>query len=428
MHIIRQGMGTENSASLISALIRMTRPKTVVKIGAGDSTVFIAKALQQAQQDWQADKNLLDTPTWQERTALLDPTGIPDSYQPRLITIDDFTAEGSSAEEAWDKLKNSNIDKGLVTFVKNNFYALDEATIALWGMIDIAWIDAGTPADDVRFVATLWERIAPGGYLCLHEPTMLTTISMEGAQRVRRVRTPIWEELFRRLDDSFEMITLPEHYKYRQSGLGIVRKRQKNERLLRSQSLQSELIELGEIPIRSSYLQIGGEALNLRCRKNAMIAAMTSHETRSVYAAIILGVDRLADIVERVGIDMKTVSKILSRLLSIGLIQQDKGGFSDVGTVWAEIADRQHRSAEDLSDRQLETDLTIEKIATAFAQDAQYTESEVSKICQLFTADYARLRRYLVDHGVLQLQNNLYRLALSHEDDLQNNLKMADLN
>ncbi len=413
MHMIRPGMGTENSASLISALIRMTRPATVVEIGAGDSTIFIAKALQQALHDWQHDKDLLDASTWQERSALLDPTGVPDRYQPRLITIDDFTAEGSSAEEAWNALKDHDVDTGLVTFVKSNFYALDEATIASWGAIDIAWIDAGTPADDVRFVAALWEHVAPGGYLCLHEPTMLTTVSMEGAQRVRRVRTPIWEELFRRLDDSFELITLPELHKYRQSGLGIVRKRQQNERVLRSQPLQSELVELGDIPIRSSYLPIGEEALKRRLRKDAILAAMTSRETRSVYAAIVLGVNRLADIVESVGIDAKAVSKIVTRLLSIGLIQRDARGFSDVGTVWEEIADRQHRSAEDLSDRQLETDLTIEKIATAFAPDAHYTESEISKICQLFTTDYARLRRYLVDRGVLQRQNNVYRRVLS---------------
>ncbi|AOJ08295.1 hypothetical protein WS71_12515 [Burkholderia mayonis] len=413
MHMIRPGMGTENSASLISALIRMTRPATVVEIGAGDSTIFIAKALQQTRQDWQHDKDLLDASTWQERSALLDPTGIPDIYQPRLITIDDFTAEGSSAEEAWDALKNHDVDRGLVTFVKSNFYALDDATIASWGAIDIAWIDAGTPADDVRFVAALWEHIAPGGYLCLHEPTMLTTVSMEGAQRVRRVRTPIWEELFRRLDDSFELITLPESHKYRQSGLGIVRKRQQNERVLRSQPLQSELVELGEIPIRSSYLPIGEEALSQRLRKDAIIAAMTSRETRSVYAAITLGAHRIADIVEKVGIDTKAVSKIVTRLLSIGLIQRDESGFSDVDTAWEEIADRQHRSADDLSDRQLETDLTIEKIATAFAPDTRYSESEISKICQLFTIDYARLRRYLVDRGVLQRQDNVYRRVLS---------------
>ena len=407
--MIRPGMGTENSVNLISTLIRMARPSTVVEIGAGDSTVFIAKALEQARRDWQHDKNLLDAPTWHERSALLDPTGIPDNYQPRLITIDDFTAEGSSAGEAWDALKDHDVDEHLVTLVKSNFYALDETTIASWGAIDIAWIDAGTPADDVRFVAALWDRIAPGGYLCLHEPTMLATINMEGTQLVRRVRTPIWEELFRRLDDSFELVTLPELHKYRQSGLGIVRKRQQSERMSRSQPLQSALVALGEIPIRSSYLTIGDEALNQRLRKDAIIAAMTSREARSVYCAVVLGMDRVADIAEKTCVDAKAVGKILARLLNIGLIQRDESGLSDVGTVWEKITDLQHRRAADLSDRHLETDLAIEKIAGAFAPDTPYTESDISKICQLFTTDFARLRRYLVDRGVLQRRNDIYR-------------------
>ncbi|MGT0196848.1 DUF2087 domain-containing protein [Burkholderia pyrrocinia] len=404
-------MGTENSAALISALIRMARPATVVEIGAGDSTIFIAKALEQARQDWQRDKNLLNASKWQERCALLDPTGIPDNYQPKLITIDDFAAEGSSAEEAWDSLKIHEIDRHLVTFVNRNFYALDESTIESWGPIDIAWIDAGTPADDIRFVAALWERITPGGYLCLHEPTMLTTVSIGEAQRVRRVRTPVWEELFRRLDDSFELITLPELHKYRQSGLGIVRKRRHNERLLRSQPLQLELIALGELPIRNDYLSIGDKALKKRLRKSAISAAMTSRKTRSVYAAIALGANSLADILDRIDIEPKTVSKIVTRLLSLGLIQRDENGFSDVDTAWTEIKDQFDQSTQNLSDRQLETELSIEKISTAFAPEVDYTELEISKICQLFTADYARLRRHLVDRGVLQRQNNVYRRA-----------------
>lgn len=407
--MIRPGMGTENSANLISALICMARPTTVVEIGAGDSTIFIAKALQQALRDWRHDKNLLDTPKWQERTALLDPVGIPDVYQPKLITIDDFTAEGSSAEEAWRSLNDNGIHENIVTFIKNNFFAIDETTVASWGPIDIAWIDAGTPADDIRFVAALWEHIAPGGYLCLHEPTMLTTVSIEGSRRVRRVRSPIWEELFHRLDDSFELITLPELHKYRQSGLGIVRKRQKNERMLRSQPLQAGLIELGEIPIRSDYLPIGEETLRKRLHNNAITAAMASRAARSVYAAIVLGARSLTDILGIVDIDTKTANKIVTRLLSLGLIQRDDRGFSDADSIWRDNVNHLHHGTEDLSDRQLETDDAIEKITNAFVLDVDYTEAEISKICQLFTTDYARLRRHLVDRGVLQRQNNIYR-------------------
>jgi predicted O-methyltransferase YrrM len=411
MHIIRPGMGTENSANLISALIGMSRPNTVVEIGAGDSTIFIAKALQQARKDWKLDKDALDASTWQERTALLDPTGIPGVYQPRLITIDNFSAEGSSAEAAWDALRNDDIDASIVTFIERDFYALDDAIIGSWGAIDIAWIDAGTPADDVRFVAALWKHIAPGGYLCLHEPTMLTTVNVKGAQRIRRVRTPVWEDLYRRLDDSFELVTLPELHKYRQSGLGVLRKRRPDERVFRTQSLQSELVELGEIPVRSDYLPIGEEALKQRVRKDAIMNAMTSREARCVHAAITLGANRVMDIAARVGIDVKTVNRIVSRLLSIGLVQQGEKGLSDVDDVWEEISSQKHRSLENLSDRRLETDVFINKIATAFTLDTDYSESQISGICQLFTTDYARLRRYLVDRGVLQRRNDVYRRA-----------------
>jgi predicted O-methyltransferase YrrM len=404
-------MGTENSASLISTLIRMARPETVVEIGAGDSTILIAQALHQALIDWQRDKVLLNTQKWEERTALLDPAGIPEVYRPRLITIDDFSAEGSSAEDAWCLLRRRDIDEGIVTFVKENFYALDEATIASWGAIDIAWIDAATPADDIRFVAALWERIAPGGYLCLHEPTMLTTVNIDESQRLRRVRSPIWEELVQRLDNSFELITLPELHKYRQSGLGIVRKRQNSELKMRSNSLQSELIELGEVPIRSSYLPIGKKELDRRCHRNAITAAMDVRETRSVYAAIVLGAKSIADILEKVDIDIKVANKAVTRLLGLGLIQRNEGGLLDSDAIWRDIAGDRSCRFEDLSDRQLERGDMVGKIVDAFDFNVDYTEDEISKICQLFTVDYARLRRYLVDSGLLHRQNNIYRRA-----------------
>ncbi|WP_244428930.1 hypothetical protein [Bartonella vinsonii] len=111
MQLIRPGMGTEKSAQLIHALIQMARPRTVIEIGAGDSTRFIAQALQKAKLSWKQDKKLLESSTWEERTALLNPSGIPENYEPRLITIDDFTGEGQSAEEAWQGLLKDGIKK-----------------------------------------------------------------------------------------------------------------------------------------------------------------------------------------------------------------------------------------------------------------------------------------------------------------------------
>ncbi|WP_375659528.1 hypothetical protein [Bartonella sp. MR30HLJHH] len=40
---------------------------------------------------------------------MLDPSGISENYEPRLITIDDFSAEGQSAEEVWQELLKDDI-------------------------------------------------------------------------------------------------------------------------------------------------------------------------------------------------------------------------------------------------------------------------------------------------------------------------------
>ncbi|WP_375675793.1 DUF2087 domain-containing protein [Bartonella sp. AP9QHHD] len=409
MQLIRPGMGTENSAQLIYALIQMARPRTVIEIGAGDSTRFIARALQKAKQAWQQDKKLLESAIWEERTALLDPSGIPENYEPRLITIDDFTVEGQSAEEAWQKLLQDGIEKDMVTFIHENFFSLDDETLKSWGPIDFAWLDAGTPADDVRFVTTVWEHITAGGYLCLHEPTITTTIALNGEQRVRRVRTPIWEEILYRLDGSYEALTLPENHKYRQGGLGIIRKRTSAEQIVRAQSLQAELIEINELPIRNDLLPMGKETLHKRNTRNSLISAMTSPTLRTVYAAIILGAKNLTDILKHVDSDAKNIHKSINRLLNLGLIHNTTEGFQAEETVWKMLENKHERNRENLSDRHLETEEMLSKIGEAFQKEKIYSETEVSKICNLFTIDFARLRRTLVERGFLQRHGGKYQ-------------------
>ncbi|EJF84899.1 hypothetical protein MCU_00007 [Bartonella elizabethae Re6043vi] len=410
MPLIRPDMGTENITQLLYTLIQMARPHTVLEIGAGDSTRLIAKALQKAKQAWQQDKKLLESSTWEERTALLDPSGVLENYQPQLITIDDFSGDSQSAKEAWQKLlQDEDIEKDMVTFIHENFFSLDDATLKSWGPIDFAWLDAGTPADDVRFVITLWEHITAGGYLCLHEPTMTTTVALNGEQRVRRVRTPLWEEILYRLDGSYEALTLPENHKYRQSGLGIIRKRTPTEQIVRTQSLQAELIEINELPLRNDLLPMGTETLHKRNTRNSLISAMTSPTLRTVYAAIILGAKTLSDILKTADCDAKTIHKSINRLLNLGLIQNTTEGFQAEGTLWKALEDKNVRERENLSDRHLETEEMLTKIAQAFQREKIYSETEVSKICSLFTVDFARLRRTLIERGFLQRHAGKYQ-------------------
>lgn len=410
MVLIRPGMGTERSGELLAVLVRMARPKLIVEIGAGDSTIYLANALQQARLDWKFDKKLIEESTWQERSALVDPSGIPNEYRPRLITIDDFSGEGSSAKDAWHDLRQRGVHERHVTFVEEEFFSIDPEIMDSWGSIDLAWIDAGTPAEDVRFVSALWERISPGGYLCLHEPMMVTTVSVDGALRVRNVRTPIWEEILSRLDCSFEALTLPEFHKYRQNGLGIVRKRSATERIVRKHSLQAELLELGEIPIRSDFLKMGSVAPDIVARKTEFFAQMLfSPSRRKVYAAIVLGHKNIEDISLETKLDLRTINKELKHLTEGRLIQEGSDGFHEVEFSSSDCHFNSRREKLNLSDRQLESAAVVGSISNAFRKGVFYSEKDVSNICNLFTHDFARLRRHLVDKGILERRSGTYR-------------------
>ena len=203
MNLIRPGMGTENASTLLSVLVQMHRPQTVLEIGAGDSTIALARALADAVSSWAEDRRALDAPEWSERTALLDPSNVPSRYEPFLITIDDFSGEGTSAELAWSRLQAAGIQPNTVKFIEQDFFTIPDDAWKACGPLDLVWIDAGTPADDIRFVAQTWDKVRPGGYLVLHEPTMLTTVNRSLQTVLETVRSPLWEELSSRVGEDF---------------------------------------------------------------------------------------------------------------------------------------------------------------------------------------------------------------------------------
>ncbi|WP_370931707.1 DUF2087 domain-containing protein [Bartonella sp. DGB1] len=416
MTLIRPGMRTENSAHLISALIKMSRPKLVVEIGAGDSTIFILNALKEAVKEWLVDKECLCADQWSERDALLDPTYINTDYQPLLITIDDFTACSQSAQKAWEIIKNDSDNENYVNFINENFFNINKKTIASWGKIDFAWIDAGSPADNVSFVANLWEHLADGAYLVLPEPTMLTTVNENGENKIRCNRTPLWEELLWRLDDNYEAITFPESHKYRQGGLGIIRKRQPNEKVFRTESLQTELLALEAPPIRNDILPIGNEKIALEQKINYYHNIMSNDDMRYIYAIIILESPTVKYLLDKTGINIKKLHKYIEKMQRMDLIKvnNSKNIIEASSEAWNELHLYKNKNMQNLSDKQLETDEILKIITNCFKINQEYNEDTVSKICFLFSVDYARLRRCLVDKGYLKRNKGIYRRILQN--------------
>lgn len=96
------------------------------------------------------------------------------------------------------------------------------------------------------------------------------------------------------------------------------------------------------------------------------------------------------------------IHKSINRLLNLSLIQSTKEGFQAERTLWKALEDTNERERENLSDRHLETEEMLQKIVQAFQREKIYSETEVFKICNLFTVDFARLRRTLVERDFLQ--------------------------
>ena len=407
-HLIRPGMGTENALKVIGALIQTIRPRTILEIGAGDSTVAIAQALKSAQDEHAKDRALVESKDWNERTELLIPREAALAYDPVFVTIDNFSAEGCSAAEAWKTV--SKIEGLNVKTVNGDFFAITKEFYAELGSLDFVWIDAGTLTDDVRFIGQLWPLLSPGGILAIHEPYFTTAIQQGDDNRLAMVRTPLWEAIANNIGQGVDILSLPEMHKYRQTGLGLLRKHDTWERP-RNDSFQAEMMNVAEPPARFSVTGIRNdknELLNSAIKKTGQLKQTNS---RKVLYAIGLGFGKGEDIAKRLDLSPREVAAICAKLISSGLITFANGQYQENDNFWSDYPDDPRRNDVEMTDVNLETPAILDAIAAHLEAGRLYTEVEISNYCRVFTDDFARLRRKLIDTKRLSRDQNLYQVC-----------------
>ena len=153
-------MGVENMAPLLYSLVRFTKPRTVVELGAGYTTLFLLQAL--------ADNA-------EERAALA-------LNLPGTAWLDDAPAEGPGHLHVVDNCAHEHSTAGAVSAAASSlglrpllsFHAIDAFSPDLpsmlpGGPVDILWIDLGAGPRLTSLVAAWWPRIrADGGILAVH--------------------------------------------------------------------------------------------------------------------------------------------------------------------------------------------------------------------------------------------------------------------
>lgn len=187
----RPEMGTEVMGPLLYQLVRFSRPRTVLEVGMGFTSPFLAQALADNHSDNLAELQSLASKTERllERTAqltsaeevqqaqldwlLADRTfGNPLFYQralkPVLVAIDTLTHPSTSAPAVQAQLEQLGLGD-FVTIINSDFRRASEKLDPALLPIDFAWFDVGGKREYEEFFMEYWPFInEQGGTLVFH--------------------------------------------------------------------------------------------------------------------------------------------------------------------------------------------------------------------------------------------------------------------
>jgi hypothetical protein len=170
----------------------------------------------------------------------------------------------------------------------------------------------------------------------------------------------------------------------------------------------------------------------------AALAGLLAEDDRlRVFAAVVLGAHRSEDVVEVTGIDPRRVVKALERLAAGGIVTSEPGGrglwvrtdpFKDAArraaaskpSIDPTELGATPEQAEILRNFLVDGHLThipaqhakrlvvLDFLSQQFEPGKAYPERDVNMKLGMFHADYAALRRYLVDEGFLERRDAFY--------------------
>jgi len=224
------GMGTEHVAPMLYSLVRMTRPRSVLEVGLGYTTPFLAQALADNVAEHEADRRTLaEAPADDRRRALLSREFHDSPYRPRLHAIDDYSSAETSAPRVLEALRALGIDP-LLALHEGDFRGrsreMDRAALPL----DLVWFDCGNLPEYIAFMAEYWPLVRPEhGLLLLHSTYWHLSVELHGVEHRHLICGPVANEIKRQqvaagFDARYEVLSLVEPHKVNQGSVTLVRK------------------------------------------------------------------------------------------------------------------------------------------------------------------------------------------------------------
>ena len=166
----------------------------------------------------------------------------------------------------------------------------------------------------------------------------------------------------------------------------------------------------------------------------ATLVGLLADPTRlKVVAALALGAGNLEEVAAASGLPLKDVALAARRLSRAGLVRRDgkelelfASRFAEVARAAAEAAPPPERLSDDPAEdavlsafvrdgrlvsipaQQSKRRVVLEHLVRVFEPGVRYPEREVNALLAVWHADYAALRRYLVDGGLLSREAGEY--------------------
>lgn len=169
-------MGVENAGPLLYSLVRFTKCRKIVEVGAGYTTLFILQALKDNEDEMKRVVNL----NKEGRLRLLDyPFGTPvlnvwerplspnSSSSSSLLCIDNCLHQRQTASSAIHVARTLGLDSYLQFLQGDAFDALD-SHFSRSESIDLLWCDFGVGSRMADYAARVWKFLKPGGFLACH--------------------------------------------------------------------------------------------------------------------------------------------------------------------------------------------------------------------------------------------------------------------
>lgn len=212
-------MGTEVMAPLLHSLVRFTRPKRVLEIGSGYTSLFILRALAQNMEDEGRERDALARDSQA-------PPGYPLAYPPYyaraessvpvLHTIDSLTHPATTARSVTDVAAQLGLADHL-RFHHSDFRGYAGSFDADDTPFDLVWMDAGAWHLYLAFFEEYWPLIDPaGGLWVVHS----TQTNLAGAAFVTKLKLLQATEGF----NDLEILSLVEPHKFTQNSTTLIRR------------------------------------------------------------------------------------------------------------------------------------------------------------------------------------------------------------